>query len=256
VKIAGVSHIFGTLPGVKESILDIVMNLKRARFVVAKEGKYIVSIVAKGVGKITAADIEGDVEAVNKDLYICELTSDKGKIDIEAIVELGYGFSPTEERTDVESGYIAIDASFSPVKLVNFKVEDARVGRKSNFEKLTLDITTDGSVSPAEVLSKVSTILVEHFAYILSGKDTPPVDVPVEEKKSEVSDAKSKVLETIIDELNLPSRVINALLRENIETVSDLLARGKSELVGLKGVGRKSIDLINEELKKMGVELS
>ena len=256
VKFAGVSHLFTTLPGVKESILDIVLNLKKVRFVAPKEGKHTISLIAKGIGKITAADIEGDLEIVNKDLHIAEITAEKGKIDLEAIVELGYGFSPTEERTETETGFIAIDASFSPVKLVNFTVEDARVGRKSNFEKLTLDVTTDGSITPQEVLKKVSSIIVEHFTHVLSGKDTPIVQEEVPVLPTAQNDSKSKVLETIIDELNLPSRVINALLREKIETVSDLIARGKSDLVGLKGVGRKSIDLINDDLKKMGVELA
>lgn len=256
VKFAGVPHLFTTLPGVKESLLDIVLQLKQVRFKVPKEGTYAMSLIAKGEGKIYAKDIEGDVEVVNKDLYIAEITTEKGKIDFEAIVQFGYGFSPTEEREATEAGYIAIDASFSPVQMVNFTVEDARVGRKSNYEKLTLEVKTDGSISPEDAIKMVNKILIAHYSHVFSGADVAPVVTEKDASAVIISNDRSKALETIIDELNLPSRVINALLREKIETVADLLKRGKSDLVGLKGVGRKSIDLIDEELKKMGVELA
>ena len=256
VKFAGVNHLFSTISGVKESVLDIVMNLKQVRFKTVSEGSFKISLLAKGTGKIYAKDIEGEAEVVNGDQYVAEITSDKGKLDIEAIVDLGYGYSSTEEREPAETGYIAIDTSFSPVKLVNFSVEEARVGRKSNFERLILEVKTDGSISPQDAIKKVSEILAAQFAHILSGKDLPPTETEESLASRPIHDSKSKALETIIDELNLPSRVINALLREKIETVADLVSRGKADLVGLKGVGRKSIDLIEEELKKMGVELS
>lgn len=256
VKFAGVSHIYTTLPGVKESVLDIVMNLKQVRFRTITEGILKVTLLAKGVGKVYAKDIEGEAEVVNPDVYIAEITADKGKIDVEMTVEIGYGFSPTEEREPSESGFVAIDASFSPVKLVNYSVEEARVGRKSNFERVLLEVKTDGSIEPEAAVKHVSEILAAQFAHVLSGKDTPPVQTEETPSSKQISETKSKAMETIIDELNLPSRVINALLREKIETVADLVARGKADLVGLKGVGRKSIDLIEEELKKMDVELN
>ncbi|MFO0703312.1 MAG: DNA-directed RNA polymerase subunit alpha [Patescibacteria group bacterium] len=259
VKIAGVSHLFSTIPGVKESVLDIVMNLKLARFTTPQEeGKFKMSLVSKGAGKVFAKDLEGEATVVNGDLYIAELTTDKAKIDLEVVVEVGYGFSPTEERDEADAGYIAIDTSFSPIKHVNFSVTEARVGRKSNFEKVSLEVTTDGSISPEGAVKKVSEILSSQFAHVMSGKDVAPAEVEVSETdvKKLNGESSSKAMETIIDELNLPSRVINALLREKIETVADLVKRGKADLVGLKGVGRKSIDLIEEELKKMGVELA
>lgn len=256
VKFAGVSHIYTTLPGVKESVLDIVMNLKQVRFRTITEGVLKVTLLAKGVGKVYAKDIEGEAEVVNPDVYIAEITADKGKIDVEMTVEIGYGFSPTEEREPSESGFVAIDASFSPVKLVNYSVEEARVGRKSNFERVLLEVKTDGSIDPEAAVKHVSEILAAQFAHVFSGKDTPPVQTEETPSSKQISETKSKAMETIIDELNLPSRVINALLREKIETVADLVARGKADLVGLKGVGRKSIDLIEEELKKMDVELN
>jgi DNA-directed RNA polymerase subunit alpha len=261
VKISGVNHLFSTISGVKESVLDIVMNLKLVRFKQMDNMeigvKYKLSLVAKGVGKVYAKDVEGELEIVNGDQYIAEITTEKAKLDIELIVEAGYGFSPTEERVDAEVGYIAIDTTFSPVKHVNFTMTQARVGRKSNFEKVILEITTDGSISPEKVLRQVSEILSAQFAHVLSGQDVAPEKDVVEDSQDTASSSRpSKALETIIDELNLPSRVINALLREKIETVADLVTRGKNDLVGLKGVGRKSIDLIEDELKKMGVELA
>lgn len=255
VKFAGVSHLYTTITGIKESVLDVVMNLKQVRFKTPGEGIFKVSLLAKGTGKIYAKDIEGEAEVVNGDAYIAEITSEKGKLDIEMIVEMGYGFSATEERDAVETGYIAVDTSFSPIKLVNFSVEEARVGRKTNFDRLILEVKTDGSITPEDAVKQVSEILAAQFAHVMSGKDMAPVETEETITTKQNHDNKSKALETIIDELNLPSRVINALLREKIETVADLVARGKTDLVGLKGVGRKSIDLIEEELKKMDVEL-
>lgn len=255
VKVSGVPHLFSTIKGVKESVLDIVMNLKQVSFAVTGEDSYKVTLTAKGEGKVYAKDIKGDAEVVNPDFYIAELTDKSAELEVEAIIDTNYGYVPAEEKEEYEQGYTAIDSSYSPVKQVNFKVEEARVGRKSNFERLILEVWTNGSVTPREALEESSKILSGHFVRIYSGQDAP-IEVPEEsENSSKADNVDSKVYDTIIDELNLPSRVINALLRENIETIDDLLKRGKENLVGLKGVGRKSIDLIDDELKKMGVEL-
>lgn len=255
VKFTDAPHFFTTIPGVKESVLDIVLNLKQVRFETSGEGPFRVTLSVKGAQKVFAKDLKGDAKVVNGDLYLGEITDDKATLDLEAIVEVGYGFVPAEEKEKKESGLIAIDSAFSPVERVNFKVEEARVGRKANFDRLILNVWTDGSINPEEAVKQASAVLARQFSYIFSSKeDGEDVkrDMLVESKKEE---ADNKMYETIIDELNLPSRVINALLRENIETVADLVKRGKEDLVGLKGVGRKSIDLIEEELNKMGVEL-
>jgi DNA-directed RNA polymerase subunit alpha len=255
VKVEGAPHLFSTLPGVKESVLDIVLQLKQVRFEVPGEGKFRVHLTAKGPGKVYAKDIEGEVKVVNGDLYLAEITENKGKIDIEAIIETGYGFVTAEEKEEGETGFITVDSAFSPVRKVNFKVEETRVGRKSNFERLVLEIWTDGSISPQDALKSSTDILARHFNYVLSGKDVPADQAAPAAGTEAKDEAHSKLDDIIIDELNLPSRVINALLRENIETVADLLKRGKENLVGLKGLGKKSMDLIDDELKKMGVEL-
>lgn len=255
VKIDGAPHLFTTLKGVKESVLDIILNLKLLRFEVPNEGSFTVSLSVKGKGKIYGKDIEGEVKVVNKDLYIAEITDEKGRIEIEAIVEVGYGFVPSEEREKKTGGFIALDAAFSPVRKVNFKVEEARVGRKTNLDRLVLEVWTDGSITPEEALRQASSLMSKQFGHVLSQEETPKEMQPKTAEEQKVESENSKLDEIIIDELNLPSRVINALLRENIETVADLKKRGKDKLVSLKGVGRKSIDLINDELKKMGIEL-
>lgn len=255
VKVDGASHLFTTIPGVKESVLDIVLNLKQLKFNVTEGGPFKIKINVKGAKKVTAADIEGEVDPVNKDLYIGEVSDDKGKLSIEAVVEVGIGYSAVDEREKKEYGYIPVDAFFSPIKKVNVKVEEARVGRKANFDKLTVEVWTDGSVTPKDALRNATTLLASYFSYVLSGSDEPKETEAgsVEEEKKEVID--KKLYEIIIDELNLPSRVINALLREKIETVADLIKAGRGKLAEMKGVGKKSIQLIEEELKKMDISL-
>ena len=255
VKLDGAPHLFATLPGVKDSALEIVLNLKQLRFNVKDGGPFKITLNVKGAGKVFAKDIEGEIEPVNKDQYIGEITDEKGKLSLEAIVEVGYGYITAEERDKKEYGFIAVDAFFSPIKKVNSRVEETRVGRKANYEKLTLEVWTDGSLTPSEAVKQGSTLLAEYFNHILSGKDTPVVkeEKSAEEVKQEEID--KKLYEIIIDELNLPSRVINALLREKIETVADLIKVGKDRLVEMKGVGKKSIQLIEDELKKMGVQI-
>jgi DNA-directed RNA polymerase subunit alpha len=253
VKFAKAPHFFTTIPGVKESVLDIVLNLKQIRFKANGKGPFTVNLSVKGAKKVYAKDITGEVEAVNGDLYIAEVTDAKATLDFEAIIEVGYGYMPSEER-EPQSGFVSIDSAFSPVQKVNFKVEEARVGRKTNYDRLILEIWTDGSITPEEGLQEASLILTKHFQGIHEGKSAAG------EESAQIADAQQekknpKAYETIIDELNLPSRVINALLRENIETVADLVERGKEDLTNLKGVGKKSIDLIVEELEKMDVEL-
>ena len=256
VKVSGAPHLFTTVKGVKESVLDIVLNLKQLRFDVPGDGTYKVRLSVKKPGKVYGSDIEGEVKVVNGDVYIAEITDAKGSLDIDMIVETGYGYVSAEDKENRETGYITIDSAFAPVKRVNFKVEEARVGRKSNHDRLIIEVWTDGTISPVDAIKESSSLLSRQFSHMHSGKDTPEAKEPTLPQAVKTEDeSHSKLDDIIIDELNLPSRVINALLRENIETVADLIERGREKLVGLKGVGRKSIDLIEEELKKMNIEL-
>lgn len=255
VKIEGVPHLFSTLKGVKESAMEIVLNLKELRFETKGEGPFKIELHAKGPGKIFGKDVEGEVEPVNTDIYLGEITDEKGRLELEAIVEVGTGYSSVEEREGKQYGFTPVDAYFSPVKKVNFKVTEARVGRKTNYDRLTLEIWTDGSIKPSEALKQSSAILADFFGYFLSGKDAPKPKVEQTEEEAKQTAIDKKLYEIIIDELSLPSRVINALLREHIETVADLVKAGKEKLTNMKGVGKKSIELIDEELKKMGITL-
>lgn len=256
IKIDGVPHLFSTIKGVKESVLEMVMNIKQMKFKVeGEQKKFKIHLDVKGSKKIFAKDFEGEIKPVNEDLYIAEITDDKTKLSIEAIVEVGYGYVTAEEKEDKETGFIALDAFFSPIRRVNTKVEEARVGRKANFERLILEIWTDGSIKPTDALKQAREILVEYFSYILSGKDNKQDYQEETNKITEKTEIDKKLYDIIIDELNLPSRVINALLREKIETVADLIKVGREKLVKMKGVGKKSIELIEVELKKLNVQL-
>lgn len=261
VKIDEVPHLFSSLKGVKETALEITLNLKQVKFKVEDEGTFKVTLSKKGIGKVYAKDIEGEVAVVNPDAYIAEITDEKGKIEIEAMVESGYGYVLAEEQTTKEFGFVTVDSSFSPVTKVNFKVESARVGSKSNYDRLLLEVWTDGSVTPEEALKASSKTVAEQFNHVLAIEETAKTETdsgvagtaPAVAPKAEID---KKFYDLIIDELNLPSRVVNALLRENIETVADLINIGEGKLVSFKGLGKKSIELIKEELKKLGVELT
>ncbi|MBI3619698.1 DNA-directed RNA polymerase subunit alpha [Candidatus Roizmanbacteria bacterium] len=256
VKIDGAPHMFTTVKGVKESVLEVILNLKQLRFEKGGAASFSLTLSSSGAGKIYAKDIESEQKIVNENLYIAEITDAKGKLEFEAVAETGIGYSPAEEREKTASGYIAVDAFFSPVTKVNFQVEEARAGRKSNLERLILEIGTDGSISPKEALKQSSLLIGEYFSYVLSGKDVPQITEAADVARKEQDEIDKKLYEVIIDELNLPSRVINALLRENIETVADLIKAGREKLTNMKGVGKKSIELIEEELRKMGITLS
>jgi len=253
VKFEGVPHMFSTIKGVKESVLEIILNLKKLKFLPQGDGPFRVYLKTNKIGKIYGKDLEGEVQPTNKDSYIAEITDKKGKIDLEAIVEVGVGWSLVEDRENKIPGFIPLDAFFSPIEKVNFKVEETRVGRKSNFERLILEIWTNGSIKPEEALLQSTNLLSSYFAYILSGKDVPKKE---EEslKKEEDFYIDKRFSEVIVDELNLPSRVVNALLKEGVETVADLIKLGREKLTKIKGLGKKSIDLVEEELKRLGVE--
>jgi len=255
VKIEGVPHLFSPIKGVKETALEITLNLKQIKFKKGAEGTHTFTLHKKGIGKVLAKDLEGDLEVVNGDLYLGEITDEKGKIELQVLVESGFGYVLADEQPEREFGFIPVDSAFSPVKKVNYTVEEARVGRKSNSDRLILQIWTDGCISPEEALKQASHLLSLQFAHVFAQNDVQKTvsDSAVQETINAQAQDK-KFNDLIIDELNLPSRVVNALLRENIETVADLIKIGEDKLVAYKGLGRKSIDLIKDELKKLGFE--
>lgn len=258
VKINSVVHPFSSVDGVKESALEMILNIKSLRFSFKGNGPFTMVLSHKGKGQITGADFKGgDVEVVNKDQSIAELTTSDAKLEIEITIEKGMGFSAAEEKEEAVFGTMAIDSVFSPVTKVVYKVEDERVGRTSNYDKLTLEVWTDGAISPEDALTQSSEVITSFFGSVSSEtEDSAGVSKLVSaegERAARVAD--EKVNEIIIDELDLPTRVINALLREKIETVGDLMTRGPEALANLKGVGRKSISLIEKEVEKFGVKI-
>ncbi len=171
VKINDIVHPFSTIPGVKESMLEIILNLKSLRFTTNGEGPFEMKLVAKK-GMVYAKDFKGgDVSVVNGDHYIAEITGDKAKLDIHLIIENGVGYSPSEEKEKKEFGMLALDSVFSPVTKVNYAIEGARVGRKTNFDKLLLEVWTDGSMTPEEALRQSSTLMSQYFSYVLTNED-------------------------------------------------------------------------------------
>ena len=251
IRFKNAEHMFSVIDGVKESALEIILNMKQLRFETAGEGPFHITLSATKEGKVYAKSVDGNAKVVNEDLYIAEITSAKGKLDIEAVVERGVGSIMEEEVEKEASDFIAVDAFFSPVKKVNFKIEAARVGRKTNFDRLMLEVWTDGTIEPEQAVKDASEILAAHFSYLFSGHDAAAEKEQESAKPEKVID--QHLNDIIIDELNLPSRVINALLREGVETVADLVRIGKDKLIGVKGLGKKSFTLIEEELRKMDI---
>lgn len=254
VKINGVKHMFSTLPGLKEDIIELILNIKMLKVKMSdakKEGKLTLEIT--GPGQITGGDIEASdgVEIINKDHYLGSLADKKAKIEMEMVVERGLGYSLAEERKISTIGVLPIDAIFSPITKVNYKVEQTRVGRQTNYDKLVLDVWTDGTVDAAETLEQASRILVSYFMRVYEQEDDAAVEQVV--STSKLSD---DVMKMTVDELDLPTRIYNSLRNAGIETVGQLLSTPKKELMNYRNLGSKSLSVIDEALKEKGIDVS
>lgn len=251
VKIDNVSHEFSTIPGVKEDVISIILNLKKLRLkVYSDEPQYIV-LTKSGKGSVTAADIKAssDVEVANPDLVICTIDDAKTKVGMEIRVEKGRGYQPVEAREGekLEVGMIAIDALFTPVQRVRYTVENTRVGQMTDLDKLILDVETDGSITPSEAVSQAAELLVEHFS-VVAGKEQPQ---KAEATLDGTSDNAAKIM---IEEVNLSPRTTNALMNNEIKTVRDLLRLSDEELRDLKGFGLKAYNEVKDKLTELGFE--
>lgn len=254
VKINGVKHMFSTLPGLKEDIIELILNVKMLRVKMAegkKEGK--LTIETTGPGQITGKDIEASdgIEIINKDHYLGSLSDKKAKLEMEMTVEHGLGYSLAEERKISTIGVLPIDAIFSPVVRVNYKVEQTRVGRQTNYDKLVLDVWTDGTIKPAVVLEQASKILVAYFMRVSDQDEEVMVEQVTNAPK--LSD---EVMRMTVDELDLPTRIYNSLRNAGIETVGQLLTTPKKELMNYRNLGAKSLSVIDESLKEKGIDFS
>ena len=245
VKISGVKHEYSTLKGVKEDVVEILLNLKCVRLKLQGDKSAKLEIEAKGPGEVKAKNIKAgpEVEVVNPDLYIASLTDNKTKLNIEMTAEKGVGFLPVESRRSLGIGTIPLDANFSPVLKVNYRVEPTRVGQVTNFDKLTIFITTDDTFTPAEVVKQASKILEDHFKILVEQRKQPA-------KASEPKKVPKIDKNATVEELELSTRITNALRNAGIDTISKLLEAPKENLVKLKNMGAKSISDIEEKIKE------
>jgi DNA-directed RNA polymerase subunit alpha len=249
VKIEGVTHQFTALSGVKEDIVEITLNLKKLRFKSHSEDPVVVTISKKGAGKVTAKDIEltSDVEIMNKDQHIATLSDSKSKLEMELVIEQGVGYSPMEDRETSKIGVIILDALFSPIVSANYSIEPTRFGGRTDLDKITFTIETDGSISPKDAIKEASKILKEY--YMLFEEWSPESQEEVKEKPKTSTRTGEDFL---IEELPLQTRTINALKKAKITSLHELAKKTDEELEDIKNIGEKSLDEIKELLVKEG----
>ena len=248
-KISGVSHEYSTIKGVKEDVVQILLNLKSIRLKIEGDKSVKLTLDVKGPKTVTAKDIKvpNGVEIVNSDHIIATLGDNKTKLEMELTAEKGVGFRPIEDRRSSGIGTIPMDATFSPVLRVNYWVEATRVGQVTNFDKLSLELTTDGTIISNEAVKEASKILIGLFDLFAQDKKAKKKPEEKEIKKADV-DANAS-----IEELELSTRVTNSLKAAGIETVSQLIDTPKEELLKLKNTGSKSINDIDKKLKEKGL---
>ncbi|TAH33186.1 DNA-directed RNA polymerase subunit alpha [Candidatus Saccharibacteria bacterium] len=258
-KIEGVTHEFTAVKGVKEDVVAVMLNLKRLRFRVYGDDAQTVRIVKKGKGVVTGKDIQvnADIEVVNPDQIIATIDDDKATLTIDLVVETGRGYRSIEESTAKKgSDFVALDAIFSPVLRVRYKVEKTRVGQVTDLDKLILTVDTDGTITPRDAFEESAAILVNQYT-ALAGKTRVASSEPVLGVAGgegtvhlEGSDETSP-LNTSIEDLNLTARTTNALINNDIHTIQDLFALSDAELRDLKGFGSKALDEVKDKLAEL-----
>ncbi|KKR00658.1 MAG: DNA-directed RNA polymerase subunit alpha, DNA-directed RNA polymerase subunit alpha [Microgenomates group bacterium GW2011_GWC1_39_12] len=253
VKIEGVKHQFATLPGLKEDVVEFLLNVKKIRLMLEGSDTATMKLVKHGPGVITARDIEvsAGVTIMNPDLILGTLADKKATIDMQLTVQKGFGYMTADEQHNDEIGVIPLDALYSPIIRVNYHVEATRVGRMTNLDKLILEIWTDGTKAPLDALKNAASILVSYFSQIVEPK------VVVKEDAVVVSTAVSdETVKMRIEELDIPTRIVNALSNGGIETIGQMLATPRAELMKIKNLGAKSITIIEDKLKEKSVTLT
>ena len=256
VKIAGVQHEFSTIPGVTEDVTEIVLNVKQLILKLHSQGPKTVYIDAVGPCEVTAADIkaDGEVEILNPELHICTLGED-ATFNMEITLSEGRGYVPADRNKTAQTviGVIPIDSIYMPVKKVNYSVEPTRVGDKTDFDKLTLEVWTDSTISAKDAVSLGAKILSDHMTVFTNLSDTVSAGSTVVEKTSDRPDTK---LSMTIDELDLSVRSFNCLKRANINTVADLISKTDEDMMKVRNMGKKSLDEVQKKLEMMGLSLA
>ncbi len=253
IKIEGVLHEFSSIEGVREDVTHIILNIKDLRIKGQEPERRKLTLKAKGPGEVTAAQIEcpGDIEIVNKDLVICTLDKD-GQINMELIVEVGSGYvrAADNKQQDAPIGMIPIDALFSPVRKVSYKVDNARVGQRTDYDKLTISVETDGSISAEDAVALSARIMQDQVRLFINFEDTP---MP-EAKEDDNALPFSPYLLKKVDELELSVRSANCLKNDNIVYIGDLVQKSESEMLKTPNFGRKSLNEIKDVLGNMGLK--
>ena len=255
IRIDGVLHEFSTIEGVKEDVTEIVLNLKGLICKLHSQGPKKVVIDAAGECEVTAGDIlpDSDVEIINPELHLATL-DENGKLHMEIMLDHGRGYvvADRNKRPDMPIGEIAVDSIYTPITKVNFTVDDTRVGQITDYDKLTLEIWTNGSIKPDEAASYAAKILTEHLMLFINLTDRiQGVEIMVEKEESK----KEKILEMNIEDLDLSVRSYNCLKRAGINTVEELVQRDEDEMMKVRNLGRKSLEEVQQKLAQLGLTL-
>ncbi len=256
VRVSGVHHEFSDIPHVTEDMTSLILNLKELRVKLYQDEAARLRVSVNGEGVVTAGDLEYPpyVEILNPDLHLLTGDSSEAELDIELVVEPGRGYSPAEERGKLPIGEIPVDAIFSPIRKANFKVERARVGQATDYDKLIIELTTDGTIAPYDALRDAAHLLVQHFSLIADIKVEEEVLTPVEEESADAVSV-APVQDTPIEELELTVRAYNCLKRAGITQVNEILDKlhkGPDEILAIRNFGQKSLDELVDRLEEKG----
>ena len=254
VKIDGILHEFSTIPGVKEDVTEIILNLKKLAIKMTGENEKRVIINEVGPKEVTAADIRGDadIEIFNPDLHIATL-DDGARLHMFITLDHGRGYVQADKNKDPQSpiGVIPIDSIYTPIRKVNYTVEDTRVGQITDYDKLTLEVTTDGTINPEEAISSAARILTEQLA-LFCGLTDQAMPVPVAEPEENKSE---RLLDMTIEELDLSVRAYNCLKRAGINTVNELVQKNQEDMMKVRNLGKKSLEEVEQKLQALGLGL-
>jgi DNA-directed RNA polymerase subunit alpha len=256
IRVSDVLHEFSDIPGVREDVIQVMLQVKQLRLKLNGVESTRMHLEVRGEGMVTAADIiaPSEVDVINPDLYLFTVDDPKTRLDIEMTVERGRGYSPANERSGhLPIGELPVDAIFSPVKRVNWEVSNARVGQSTNYDKLTLEIWTDGTVAPELALSTAAKIMIEHLRFI-AGISEETLSIVVE-KESTGTRLSTEMAETPVEALDLSVRVFNSLKRTGITTVGDvldLLEKGEQAVMSIRNFGEKSLDELRDKMREKG----
>jgi DNA-directed RNA polymerase subunit alpha len=253
IRVSGVHHEFSDIPHVREDMTALILNVKQIRLKMHQNESARLRVEIKGEGVVTAGDFEcpPHVEIVNPELYLLTVDSPEAELDIELVVQTGRGYSPAEERGKLPIGEIPVDAIFSPIRRANFVVERARIGQATDYDRLKLEVATDGTMTPHDALSEAAKILVQHFSLVAGG--ATEIETPAELK--EEGGIPSKIYELPIEDLELTVRAYNCLKRAGITQVGEILEKlrkGQDEILAIRNFGQKSLDELIDRLKEKG----